>query len=237
MWASRRRPPWRGGRASRSGVPLWPPAGLSLPPDCRPSLREAAAPALAAGGSAATLRRCGCRPLGVVLRGREGGPAAAASLSGLPPASCSLPTAVRRRGRRRPRPSRRGDRTMTTAIAVAVVDDDARGLGRGRQHRWPWPSPTMSRRASSGDFFPTPPLSLRNNGSSLLVAQYHIRRPAIPVAWHDMCRSEILVGRYNIDGRQYRSASTLSAGPRYRSAGTLSADRRYRLAGTLFAGS
>ena len=70
--ASRRRPPWQGGRASRSGVPLRPPAGLSLPPDCRPSLREAAAPALATGGSVATLRRCRCRPLGVLLRGGEG---------------------------------------------------------------------------------------------------------------------------------------------------------------------
>ena len=128
-------------RAARSGVPLWPPAGLSIPPDCRPSSRKAAARVLAAGGSAATLWRCGCRPLGVVLRGGEGGPAAAASLSGLPPASRSLPAAVRRRGRWRPRPSRRGDRRPRSGGAAVGLSASSSVAGReGQPQRRPSPA-------------------------------------------------------------------------------------------------
>ena len=96
---------------------------------------------LGEGGSAATLRRRGCRPLGVVLRGGEGGPATAASLSGLPPASRSLLTAVRRQGRRRPGSSRRGDRRPRSGGAALGLWASSSVAGReGQPQRRPSPA-------------------------------------------------------------------------------------------------
>ena len=83
------------------------------------------------GGGRLDLEGPRCGPLGVVLRGGEGGPAAAASLSGLPPASRSLPTAVRRRGRRRPRPLRRGDRWPRSGGAAVGLSASSSVARRG----------------------------------------------------------------------------------------------------------